>query len=111
MINAEQLNEIKEQTENTSFDSAYVKGDPWKGYKVKNEGNGLVVAEVSCGTDAVFIANARQDIPALVAEVERLRAELQDIIAVATEEASSLSYESGYEDIVTVAKKALGINS
>lgn len=72
MTNAEQLNAIKERAENTSFDKAYVKGDPWKGYEVKNEGNGIVIAEVPNGTDAEFIAHAREDVPALVAEVERL---------------------------------------
>lgn len=41
-------------------------------------------------------------------DLERLRAELSDIIVVATEEASNLSYESGYEDIVKIAKDALG---
>ncbi|MFJ7665299.1 hypothetical protein ACIQXW_23355 [Lysinibacillus sp. NPDC097162] len=48
-----------------------------------------------------------EDIPALVAEVERLRAELTDIIAVATEEASSISHDNGYDDIITIARSAL----
>lgn len=52
-------------------------------------------------------SETREDVPALVAEVERLRAELEDIIAVATEEAACLSYESGYEDIVKIANDAL----
>lgn len=64
---------IKERLEETSFKEAYVKGDAWKGYEVKDENNGMVLAEVSCGTDAEFFANARQDIPALVAEIEKLR--------------------------------------
>lgn len=69
----EQLEAIRERAEDTSFNKAYVKGDPWKGYEVRHEGNGMVIAEVSCGTDADFIANAREDIPALLADVERLR--------------------------------------
>lgn len=73
----EQLNVIKERAANTSFDKAYVKGDPWKGYEVKNEGNGIVIAEVPNGTDVEFIASSREDVPALVAEVERLRKALK----------------------------------
>src|SRR4051794_21924829 len=76
-MNAEQLNTIKERAKNTSFDKAYVKGDPWKGYEVKNEGNGILIAESPCGTDAEFIANARQDVPELVAEVERLQKDIK----------------------------------
>ena len=106
MINAEQLNAIKER-------AAKATPGPWY-HNRHNEittPNGARLAQTVTGLDAEFIATAREDVPALVAEVERLRAELADIIAVATEEASSLSYESGYEDIVTVAKKALEINS
>ncbi|MFJ7665289.1 hypothetical protein ACIQXW_23305 [Lysinibacillus sp. NPDC097162] len=67
------LTEIKERVEETPFNKAYVKGDPWKGYEVKNEGNGQTIAETPSGTDAEFIAHAYEDIPMLVAEVERLR--------------------------------------
>lgn len=69
----EQIEAIRERAEDTSFEKAYVKGDPWKGYEVRSEGNGMVIAEASCGTDADFIAHAREDVPALLAEVERLR--------------------------------------
>ncbi|MGY3188744.1 hypothetical protein [Lysinibacillus sp. TE18511] len=78
-MNAEQLNAIKEHAASTSFDKAYVKGDPWKGYEVKNESNGIVIAKVPCGTDATFIAHAREDVPALVTEVERLRQQLEKV--------------------------------
>jgi len=134
-MNAAQLNAIKERMEETPFNKAYVKGDPWKGYEVRSEGNGQTLAETSSGTDAEFIAHAYEDIPALVAEVERLqnrcelyevarrndgkmieykdaeiarlRAELTDIIAVATEEASSISHDNGYVDIIAIARSAL----
>ncbi|GLI82546.1 hypothetical protein ANABIO32_02330 [Rossellomorea marisflavi] len=66
------LDAIKERLEETSFKEAYVKGDAWKGYEVKDENNGMVLAEVSCGTDAEFFANARKDVTTLLAEVERL---------------------------------------
>jgi hypothetical protein len=71
----EELAEIRERAEETSFEKAYIKGDKWKGYEVKSEGNGVVIAEVSCGTDAEFIAHAREDVPKLLGEIERLRAD------------------------------------
>lgn len=73
------LNVIKERLGETSFKEAYVKGDAWKGYEVKDENNGMVLAEVSCGTDAEFFANARKDVTTLLAEVERLRGNLETI--------------------------------
>lgn len=73
----EELDAIRKRADETSFSSAYIKGDPWKGYEVKDEGNGIVIAETSTKADAEFIANARQDVPALLAEVERLRGELE----------------------------------
>jgi len=102
-MNAEQLNAIKER-------AAKATPGPWRQaglYSVKNSEDMSIPLRPE---DAEFIAHARKDVPALVAEVERLQAELADIIAVATEEASSLSYENGYEDIVTIARKALEIN-
>lgn len=65
LSNAE-LRTIKERAEDTSFEKAYVKGDPWKGYEVRNEGNGLVIAETSTESDAEFIAAAREDVPSLL---------------------------------------------
>ncbi len=57
--------------------------NPVNGYQVKlNNGTGFLVAHTHRLTDnkdlrdAEFIAHAREDIPALVAEVERLRNEL-----------------------------------
>lgn len=68
--------DIRKCVENTTFEKAYVRGDPWKGYEVKNKENGMVIASTSSETDAEFIANARQDILVLLAEVERLSKEL-----------------------------------
>lgn len=80
-LNAIDLIAIKERVEETSFKQAYVKGDAWKGYEVKDEYNGMVLAEVSCGTDADLFVNARQDITSLIAEVERLRRQQARLIA------------------------------
>jgi len=102
-MNAEQLNAIKER-------AAKATPGPWRSaglYGVRTQNDEALSIPLR-PEDATFIAYAREDVPALVAEVERLRAELEDIIAVATEEASCLSYESGYEDIVTIARTALG---
>ena len=81
MIDNAKLTEIKERVEETPFDKAYVKGDPWKGYEVRSESNEQTIAETSSGTDAEFIAHAYEDIPMLVVEVERLRTALIKINA------------------------------
>jgi hypothetical protein len=74
------LQAIRKRAEATSFETAYVKGDPWKGYEVKDEGNGIAIAETLTKADAEFIAHARQDVPELLdiiaekdAEIERLK--------------------------------------
>lgn len=103
-MSAEQLNAIKER-------AAKATPGPWEsdcfGVGVAPYGSESDLAHVNDWDDATFIAHAREDVSALVAEVERLRAELEDIFAVATEEAACLSYESGYEDIVKIANDAL----
>lgn len=67
MINAEQLNAIKER-------AAKATPGPWY-HNRHNEistPNGARLAQTVTGLDAEFIAHAREDVPALVAEVERL---------------------------------------
>jgi hypothetical protein len=78
-LNAEEIEVIRKRAEDTSFERAYVKGDPWKGYEVRDNGNGIAIAETSTKVDAEFIAHARQDVPKLLAEIERLNAELARI--------------------------------
>jgi hypothetical protein len=80
-MNQAELEAIRERVEDTSFERAYVKGDPWKGYEVRDNGNGMVVAETSTKVDAEFIAHAREDVPKLLAEIERLRADQERLIA------------------------------
>jgi hypothetical protein len=72
-LNAEEIEAIRKRVEDTSFERVYVKGDPWKGYEVRDNGNGIVVAETHTKVDAEFIAHAREDVPKLLAEIERLR--------------------------------------
>lgn len=71
-----ELVDIRERVENTSFEKVYVKGDPWKGYVIKHDNNGTVIAEVPCRTDAEFFEYAREDILSLLAEVKRLNAKV-----------------------------------
>ncbi|MEK4970741.1 hypothetical protein MKX29_24355 [Cytobacillus sp. FSL R7-0696] len=72
-LSHEELAEIKERICRVSFDGAYVKGGPWKGYEVKNKNNGIVIAEADAGYDAEFIAHARTDIPALLDMIAELQ--------------------------------------
>jgi hypothetical protein len=85
-----------------------------KEYFVMRDGDDVAVC-CDCSTpdgvaspeNALFIANARQDVPALVAEVERLRAALEAICSV-----WALDQEGDYEDlcinIYGIASKELG---
>lgn len=84
-MNAEQLQVIKERADKAAC-------SPWE-FRDENEGteyfpfwviskdgadSGEWLAEVHVGdvSDAEFIAHAREDVPALIAEVERLQADL-----------------------------------
>ena len=78
-LTTEQLEAIRERIEDIWFDKAYVKGDPWKGYEVRCEATGQTIAETSAEINAEFIANARGDISALLAEVERLNRKVMEL--------------------------------
>lgn len=86
MISNAELVWIINSVEETSFDKAYVKGDQWKGYEVKNEGNGLLIAEMSVDTDALFLVNAREDIPRLVSEIQRLQSAIEYAISITNDD-------------------------
>lgn len=129
----EQLNAIKERVANATpgpwevcngTDVFTPLGSENKAGIQANHNDGWYIAKTNEGTTSVgdeeislsfseqnanarFISSCRQDIPALVAEVERLRAELTDIIAVATEEASCITHDNGYEDIIAIARSTL----
>lgn len=74
-MNVEKLNEIKERTEKAT-------SGPWEADLSRvyyGEENDELVCEIwKSFDDATFIAHAREDVPALVAEVERLNAEISD---------------------------------
>lgn len=80
MINAEQLNAIKERVAK-AMPGPWYRGEGYEqmcpGYYVASEANGLIVLAEEEGIlrdeDVQFIAHAREDVPALIAEVERYR--------------------------------------
>lgn len=72
-MNQEQLNAIKERVAKTSVGPWIVVEEEF----VQNVSS--VVGAIHLSKDAHFIAHARKDVPALVAEVERLRKALQTI--------------------------------
>jgi len=76
----EQLNAIKER-------AAMATPDPWRTPMRTIYSNDGYVANTSRIVDAEFIAAAREDIPALVAEVERLLKAVEKL----TEEKSELA--------------------
>lgn len=75
-LTSQEIEKIIERVENTTFMEAYIKGDPWKSYEVKNINTGVLIAgEVPSKTDAEFIAHARNDVPALLDDIKQLRKE------------------------------------
>lgn len=91
-MNAEQLNAIKER-------AAKATPGPWKyseqyGYLapiIPHQSVAVICNEISRNDDAEFLASCREDVPALVAEVERLQ------ISDASKEASSIRYYNDYQ--------------
>lgn len=78
----EQLNAIKERVAKVSageWECRYI-GHSRPQYSVVNEEE--YVAHIYDVNDAEFIAYAREDVPALVAEVERLRQALEKVMEV-----------------------------
>lgn len=79
-MNAEQLNAIKER-------AAKATPGPW-GWTYEGVDNVVIIQrgtneiiarldDETCDKDLYYIANAREDVPALVAEVERLQQQLE----------------------------------
>jgi hypothetical protein len=62
------------------------------------------VAEVGNEADAEFIAQARQDVPALIAEVERLRKALEDIVSV---DGAFVYRSRDADEVFEIAREAL----
>lgn len=79
MLSTEELQAIKERYEKATLgDWGFVPIENHVEYFIFGEGGNEAVAEsVYTKDDADFIANARQDIPNLLAEIERLQTELE----------------------------------
>jgi len=83
-MNAEQLNAIKERAEKATpgpwfFDVGRKERLDCRPAVIEHfdydHGESFIHGDIADITDAEFIANAREDVPALVAEVERLKDE------------------------------------
>lgn len=82
MLTQDDLNTIKERAKKATFGPWYVDDERWPGnanlqYWFNTHYDGVGAAATKA--DAEFIAHAREDIPRLVAEVERLREGLSAI--------------------------------
>lgn len=111
-MNAEQLNAIKER-------AAMATPGPWRSaglYGVRTQNDEALSIPLR-PSDATFIASSREDVPALVAEVERLREALEyyaDDIRYVTQYDSDFNGRANAhtpikEDNGNTAREALGI--
>lgn len=98
-LTAEQLAEIKARAE------AATPG-PWKRFRMDRFSiNNEPLEKHICGVsqesehDAAFIAHAREDIPALLAEVERLRKQLDGLKKIVAFNAGSMSHPQWEKNI------------
>lgn len=99
-MDKERLKEIKERLEGTAIiGELYVKGDPWKGYEVIDDHNGMFVAKLSNGTEVEFLVNAPKDISELLAEVERVQTENERLRKALEFYADAQSYEYEILDV------------
>lgn len=134
-MNAEQLAEIKERAEKATlgpweWGEGYEQKDP--GYYVASKSNGHIVfadEDIAVRSEDVdFLLHAREDIPALVAEVERLNDEIADreqshiklysdyrgekasnkrLLDILTQISKMFSYNAGLRDARKLAREAL----
>ena len=97
-MTGEQLQAIKDRITAIGDHSTWTVESNEKTELSSVESAGYVVGIEMAEEDAQFIAHARQDVPALIAEVERLRDALEDI--------ASTGYT--FLEMVGIAEKALG---
>lgn len=101
-MDKERLKEIKERLEGTAIiGELYVKGDPWKGYEVIDDHNGMFVAKLSNGTEVEFLVNAPKDISELLAEVERVQTENERLRKALEYYADEIHYDSYFFEAET----------
>ena len=110
MITGEELVQMKERAEKATEGpwgngEQYEQMDP--GHYVYSETSGLIVVAEEEGTfrgeDAEFIAHAREDVPRLVAEVERLRAVIYNV----ADARQYMDAHAFYKNVTIYAREAL----
>lgn len=102
-----QLQAIKERINNIgdNFQWVAVDSEDVNMAVVETKGLGGYTVGIEMAIEhAEFIANARQDVPALVAEVERLREALKEVFEISKYDGISKRLDNCY----IVARKALG---
>lgn len=92
-MDEQQLQAIKERVENATGTQWQVGMESPNGIQNVGTMQGLMTAQVLKIDDAEFIAHARQDVPALIAEVERLR--------------KALSYYANVDNYITFDSPAI----
>ncbi len=107
-ITNEELTAIRERSEKATRGKWYVSK---YGYRVySNNGAEIGIGGYSAADDAAFIAHARQDIPKLLAEIERLKYALE-VIANSDgwliEPAPLCTVEEAYDRCVEAASEAI----
>lgn len=100
-MNQEQLNAIKQRAEKAEEGMWYLGKKSPNG--LNNIGvKGYMIGQIFDDADAEFIAHAREDVPALVAEVERLREALTKILDYNTFDLAKFETE-----VIEIARQAL----
>lgn len=98
----EQFNAIKERVTKAEEGTWYLGKKSPNG--LNNIGvKGCMIGQVFDDGDAVFIAHAREDVPALIAEVERLREALEQVM-----ETEAPIMEGWETSTYKIARQALG---
>lgn len=104
MINAEQLNAIKERAAKATPGPWIIEESRYGSYNAKSiDDNYDLPACLMRMNDAEFVTKSREDVPTLVAEVEQLQAELNRVDAlysekyVLTTHYKNLAYEQSLE--------------
>ncbi len=73
MLTQEELEAIRKRAEKATEGNWYCLTMDGVTYDISSEGTGIELAAAYSASDAEFIANAREDIPKLLAEIDRLR--------------------------------------
>jgi hypothetical protein len=103
---AEAATEGPWQAHKYSVSSEHTKSENYAGEidDICSLNDGEYIENYNAEADAEFIAHARQDVPALIAEVERLREALEEIVSV---DGKYINRGSDADDAFDIAREAL----